>query len=79
MLVRRTTKNQITLPAAALRSVPLADYFDVSVDRGTIVLRPVLIPAADAVRNKLKELGIGEADVTQAVRWARKNKEAQDK
>jgi cysteinyl-tRNA synthetase len=51
--------------------VPDAEYFDVAVEDGRIVLTPVRIQRADAVRDKLAKLGIREADVADAVAWAR--------
>jgi hypothetical protein len=51
--------------------VGATEYFDVEVRQGQIVLTPVRIQRGDAVRAKLAELGVGEADVAQAVRWAR--------
>jgi len=43
----------------------------VQVRDGQIILTPVRIQRGDAVRAKLSELGLGEADVADAVRWAR--------
>lgn len=71
MITKRTSKNQITLPKAALAQVADTEYFEVSVADGKIVLTPVKIQRADAVREKLEALGIVEADVADAVRWAR--------
>lgn len=71
MLAKLTSKNQLTLPKSAVESVGAADYFDVEVRAGQIVLTPVRIQRGDAVRAKLAALGLGEADVTDAVRWAR--------
>lgn len=71
MFTKRTSKNQITLPKAALSQVPETDYFEVSVADGKIVLTPVKMQRADAVREKLQALGIGESDVADAIRWAR--------
>ncbi len=71
MLAKLTSKNQLTLPKAVLKTVGKADYFDVIEDGGRIVLTPVRITRADAVRGKLKELGISEDDVATAVGWAR--------
>ena len=48
-----------------------AEYFDVEVDNGRVVLTPVRIQRAGAVRAKLAELGITEDDVGEAVDWAR--------
>ena len=71
MLAKLTSKNQITLPKAAVAQVPDAEYFDVAVEDGRIVLTPVRVQRADAVRDKLAALGIREADVAQAVAGAR--------
>ena len=48
-----------------------ADYYDVICEEGRIVLTPVYPGAAAAVRSRLAEVGISEADVADAVRWAR--------
>jgi hypothetical protein len=71
MLAKITSKNQLTLPKAAVQAVGAAEYFDVEVRAGQIVLTPVRIQRGDAVRAKLAALGLGEADVADAVRWAR--------
>jgi len=44
----------------------------VTEDNGRIVLTPVRLNRADAVRAKLADLGLTESDVAQAVAWARK-------
>ena len=71
MLAKLTSKNQITLPKAAVSSVDAAEYFDVTVEGGRIVLTPVRVQKAQAVREKLEQLGITEQDVKDAVAWAR--------
>lgn len=72
MLAKLTSKNQITLPKAALTRVDAAEYFEVMIEGGRIVLTPVRIQAAQAVRNKLEQLGISGQDVEDAVAWARR-------
>lgn len=72
MLAKRTAKNQITLPKALVEAAGASDYYDVTVEDGRIVLTPVRVQRADAVRDKLAELGIGEDDIDDAVAWARK-------
>jgi len=71
MLAKLTAKNQLTLPKAAVAAVDAADYFDVAAENGRIVLTPVRVNRAGAVRAKLAELGLSEADVADAVAWAR--------
>ncbi len=72
MLAKLTTKNQLTLPKAVLTACRGTEYFDVTEDNGRIVLTPIRLNRADAVRSKLADLGIGESDVAEAVTWARK-------
>lgn len=71
MLAKMTAKNQLTLPKAVTRAVGDPQYFEVRAQGGEIVLTPVRIQRADAVRAKLAEMSITEADVQNAVAWAR--------
>lgn len=71
MLAKITAKNQLTLPKAATNAVEATDYFEVEVIDGRIVLTPVRIQRADAVRAKLIELNLQDRDVVAAVAWAR--------
>ncbi len=72
VLAKRTAKNQITLPKKAVASLGSPEYFEVTVDDGRLVLTPATLGRASAVRRKLAELGITEADVDRAVKWARR-------
>ena len=74
MLAKRTAKNQVTLPKSIVQAVGDADYYDVTTENGRIVLTPVRIQQADAVRTKLAELGITEDDVQEAIAWARNHR-----
>jgi hypothetical protein len=76
MLAKLTSKNQLTLPKSVVQSVGAAEYFDVEVREGQIVLTPVRIQRGDAVRAKLAALGLTEADVGDAVSWARSDNAA---
>ena len=71
MLAKMTSKNQLTLPKAITNAVGPVEYFDVETRNGQIVLTPVRIQRADAVRAKLAELNLTEKDVAQAVAWSR--------
>lgn len=71
MLAKMTTKNQLTLPKSITTLVGQPDYFEVEVVNGKVVLTPVRIQNADAVRQKLEALGIQESDVADAIAWAR--------
>ena len=72
MLAKLTSKNQLTLPKAIVQAVGEAEYYDVSTDNGRIVLTPVRLQQADAVRAKLSALGIDEDDIKDALAWSRK-------
>ena len=72
MLAKLTSKNQNTLPKAGGSEVEAAEYFEVAVENGRIVLTPVRVQRAQAVRDKLQQLGITEEDVQEATSWARK-------
>jgi bifunctional DNA-binding transcriptional regulator/antitoxin component of YhaV-PrlF toxin-antitoxin module len=71
MLAKLTAKNQLTLPKSITRAIGDAEYFEVEVARGQIILTPVKIQRADAVRAKLAALDLSEQDVADAVAWAR--------
>jgi len=66
-----TVKNQLTLPKAVATRFNGVEYFDVSTDGASIVLRPLMRSRAEEVRQKLALLGIDESDVAAAVSWAR--------
>jgi hypothetical protein len=72
MLARMTAKNQLTLPKAVTDAVGATDYFDVETRNGQIILTPVRIQRAEAVRAKLADLKLSEQEITDAVTWARK-------
>ena len=79
MLVKKTSKNQITLPKEVLKRFPSADYFEVRVEGNRIVLTPVkAVPSnltVEKIREKIKKAGLSEKDVKDAVKWARKSSE----
>ncbi len=49
-----------------------SEYFDVKVESGQIILIPIKMQRADAVRTKLAALQLTEQDISDAVNWARK-------
>lgn len=71
MLAKMTVKNQLTLPKAVATRFSGVEYFDVSTDGASIVLRPLQRSRADEVRERLAQMDIGEQDVAAAVNWAR--------
>ena len=72
MLAKKTSKNQITLPKAIVSDYPGIDYFEISSVEGRIILEPIGTYQANAVREKLEQLGVSERDVKYAIRKARK-------
>ena len=71
MLAKITSKNQLTLPKRVTNALGPVEYFEVEVRNGQVVLTPVRIQRADAVRAKLAELDLAERDIGDAVTWAR--------
>lgn len=71
MLAKITVKNQLTLPKAIMNSFSGVEYFEVSADNDTIVLRPFRRSRADEVRERMAQLCISEQDVADAISWAR--------
>ena len=72
-IAKLTSKNQLTLPKSIIREIGETEYFEVTVEGQQIILTPVKIQRADAVRAKLAELGINDRDVADAVDWARQS------
>jgi len=73
MLAKMTSKNRLTLPKAIVEELGTPEFFDVESRNGQLILTPVRIQHADAVRAKLAELGIDGADVDDAVAWVRQS------
>ena len=77
MLVKKTSKNQITLPKEVIKELPNVEYFEVKVEEGRIVLIPVrTIPAdinLEKIREKIRKKGLTEREVEKAIEWARRS------
>ena len=76
MLAKKTIKDQITLPKKIIRDFEGTDYFDVTARDGKIILTPVDVKPSllGEVRENMKNLGITDDDIEDAVRWARRKK-----
>jgi hypothetical protein len=74
VLAKITAKNQLTLPKSITSAIGATEYFDVQARDGQIILTPVRIQRGDALRAKLAELNLSEADVSAAVAWSRKSR-----
>jgi len=75
MLVKKTSKNQITLPKEILKKIPDTQFFEVKLEEGKIVLIPVrVIPAKislEQIRQKIRKKKITEKTIDEAIKWAR--------
>lgn len=69
MLAKMTTRNRLTLPKSVTDALGEVEYFDVQTKDGQVILTPVRIQRADAVRAKLAELNLNEQDIADAVDW----------
>ena len=74
MLAKLTGKNQLTLPKQVITALGHPTHFEVAVEGDRLVLTPRHPEAATAVRRKLDELGLTEADIAEAVAWARSSR-----
>ena len=72
MLAKITAKNQLTLPKRIVNELGPVEYFEVTIRSGQVVLTPVRIQRADAVRAKLAQLELTDRDISDAITWARK-------
>lgn len=68
MLVKLTSDNQLTLPEEVAGGLEGAEYLEVAVEAGRVVLTPVHVVHAATVRAKLAEMGIAKDDVGDAPR-----------
>ena len=72
MLAKLTSKNQLTLPKKVMAGLEDAEYFEVTKENDRIVLTPMRLARAGTVRAKLAEMGLSEADIAEAITWARR-------
>ena len=78
MRAKMTGPNQLTLPDEVALALRGAEYVDVEVKDGRLILNPVGSKLRSRlVWDKLEEMGITEADVADAVAWARQSGKAQ--
>jgi bifunctional DNA-binding transcriptional regulator/antitoxin component of YhaV-PrlF toxin-antitoxin module len=73
MLAKVTSKNQITIPKKVMEQMPDVKYFDLEVEGGVVILRPVRLYETnlEQIRGKIRKLGLGSNTVREAVEWAR--------
>lgn len=73
MLIKLSSKNQITVPRKILDKLPHTKYFEVQLKDGTLILKPVELVETnlEQIRQKMNNLGLKEDCVAEAIRWAR--------
>jgi len=73
MLAKITSKNQITIPKAVMSQLSEVEYFDIKLEDGIVLLKPIRVYDTDleSIRSKIKKLGISEDCIKEAVQWAR--------
>jgi bifunctional DNA-binding transcriptional regulator/antitoxin component of YhaV-PrlF toxin-antitoxin module len=73
MLAKITVKNQITIPKKIINQIPDVKYFDVNLKDGVILLKPLKVydTSLDQIRTKIKNLGLKENSVCEAIEWVR--------
>ena len=64
--------NQLTLPDEVILALDGAEDVEVEVKDGLILLTPVKRISLQDVQDKIARMGITEADVADAVAWARR-------
>ena len=73
MLVKITSKNQITIPKRLADKLQDVKYLDAQYRDGALVLKPVQTYETDldTIRSKMEKLGLGEESVQEAMEWTR--------
>jgi len=71
MLAKKTVKNQLTLPKEIVDLFPDTEAFDVQIEKGRIILKPIQPDRLEQVQKKIAQLGITEGDIPDAIAWAR--------
>ena len=73
MMAKLTSKNQITIPKKIIEQLGATRYFQVELQDGVILLKPLKTFDTDLVkiRSKIKKLGLTPDSVGEAVKWAR--------
>jgi bifunctional DNA-binding transcriptional regulator/antitoxin component of YhaV-PrlF toxin-antitoxin module len=77
MLCKVSSKNQITLPKEIMAAFQNRDYFDARVERGRIVLEPMIVrpvesPELARIRDHVEQAGLDESIVDQLVAEAKR-------
>lgn len=73
MLVKLSSKNQVTVPRKILAQMPETRYLEVEWKDGAIIMKPVAVVDTnlEQIRDKMKQLGLNQECVSEAIQWAR--------
>ena len=73
MLAKLTSKNQITIPKKIMVQLPRVSHFDLELNDGVVLMKPVVRYDTDLsqIREKMHRLGLTPDSVREAVEWAR--------
>ncbi|HSN23856.1 MAG TPA: AbrB/MazE/SpoVT family DNA-binding domain-containing protein [Methylomicrobium sp.] len=73
MLTKITSKNQVTIPKKIMDQIPETRYFEVELQDGAVVLKPLRTysTSLEAIRSKVKNLDLSPLYVKEAIKWAR--------
>ena len=73
MMAKLTSKNQIAVPKNIIEQLGTTRYFQVELQDGVILLKPLKTFDTDLVkiRSKIKKLGLSPDSAGEAVKWAR--------
>ena len=73
MIVKMTSKNQITIPKKIIEQLPDVVYFEVELKDGVVMLRPLRVydTSLEKIRAKVRKLDLTENTVKEAIEWAR--------
>ena len=72
MRAKLNNGNQLTLPDEVVLALNGAEDVELEVKDGVLILTPVKRISLQDVQDKIARLGITEADVADAVAWARR-------
>ncbi len=73
MLVKITSKNQITIPKKFMDKFQGVEYLEIDYQDGALVLKPVQTYEVDleSIRSKMDKLDLDPESVQEAIEWAR--------
>lgn len=78
MLAKLISGNRLMLPEAILAQFPEVECFTVERTKDGILLKPARVSQVRRIRRKLAASGVSEADVADAVAWARRRTRSAD-